>query len=355
MNPVDSKTLHGTQTGLFGGLGSFWYTQTTPEHARQLRGLARSSFMHPLSQDILGTGRLTSGARAFGDYLSLRVDPGTLAVIRGDAGPQLESLAGNPEGWLGIYTLPPDPHSDYLALFEENVEHTLLTEYNQILLWPNPDTEYQAKVRARDLIDTWVLPVDDNLLVTRVQRDDGRWMVRDLEFRSEPGVVLFYEDPSLWCPSQRACVCGVHPRRNVMEYTQRLDGVPSPAQWVSRWMRGSQSLSVFHRALAEASGLQVAGVDGTVLGILNMPVGAVYYTQYEVLPCMYPHTPLTEGQRLEAGEVIGNLEVQFADNLLGITLDANLFSGVFLRRARQFIYREKPLGIPLEIIMELDT
>ena len=355
MNPVDSRNLHETQTGLFGGLGSFWYTQTTPEHARQLRGLARSSFMHPLSQDILGTGRLTTGERAYGDYLSLRVDPGTLVKISGDAGPQLESLAGNPEGWLGIYTLPPDPHSDYLALFEENTEYTLLTEYNQVLLWPAPDTEYQAKVRAQDLIDTWVLPVDDNLLVTRVQRDDGRWMVRDLEFRSEPGVVLFYEDPALWCPSQRACVCGVNPGRNVMEYTQRLDGVPSPAQWVSRWMRGSQSLSVFRRALAEASGLQVVGEEGTVLSVLSMPVGAVYYTQSQVLPCLYPHTPLTVGERLEPGRVIGGVSVSLEDNLLVITLDENLFSGVFLRRAQQFIYREKPLGIPLEITMELDT
>lgn len=354
MNPVDSRNLNETQTGLFGGLGSFWYSQTTPEHARQLRGLARSSFMHPLSQDILGTGRLTTGGRAFGDFLGLRVDPGVLMKISGDAGPQLEALAGNPEGWLGIYALPSDPHGDYLALFEENPEYTLFTEYNQVLLWPAPDTEYQTKVRAQDLIDTWVLPVEDNLLVTRVQRGDGRWMVRDLEFRSEPGVVLFYEDPALWCPSQRACVCAVNPGRNVMEYTQRVDGTPSPAKWVSRWMRGSQSLSVFRRALAEASGLQVAD-EGTVLSVLSMPVGAVYYTQSQVIPCLYPHTLLSEGYRLSDGEVIGNPSVTLADNLLVITLDANLFSGVFLRRAQQFIYREKPLGIPLEIVMETDT
>ena len=352
MNRTDAGNLLNLRTGVFGRLGSFWYTQTTPGHAEQLRTLARSAFSSALTQDILGTGGLACGDRPYSDFVTLPVSPGNLAFIGGDAGPALQALAGNPEGWLGVYSMPDNSHTAWTALFQENPEYTLLTEYNQVILWPDPDDGYQTKVRAVDLVDTWVLPVPQDFLVTRIQRQDGSWMVRGLEFQSEPGVILFYEHPTLWCPSQRASACGVRAGTNLIQYTQRVDGVPSPATWVSRWMRGSQSLSVFRRALAEASGLFVTTEAQVILGRLELPVGCLYYTDKQMISCAYPHTLLPVGYLLGAGEVIGSLEVTLEGNSLEITLDPDLFSGVFLRRAQQFIYREKPLGLYTSITEE---
>jgi hypothetical protein len=293
----------------------------------------------------------------FEDYFPLSMSPSNVQHVQGNIADQLLGLTGNPEEYVSVFAQPGYPeHPLWTTLFEG--EYVLSSEYTDLLLWYDPSNPGEVSLSPANASFTWVLSVPRLITCTRIQREDGTWMLRGVDFHSAPGVVALYEDPSVSFPSQKATACGFRSKTGSYNYTLQLDGITTPGSWVWKYYRNANGVPSFSRALAEASGLHVWYYDSHIVARQEMPVGYTYWTTQEKVQAWYPHTGLTVGSLVREGDIIVDPEdfsVSESNGELEITLSEPLFIGIYHRRAVEFIRREKPIGVPITVTLIEET
>lgn len=355
MRPGDAKAIAGEKSKMLSRTGSFWYTNTTPETRDYAKNMVTSHILTTAVTGISATPSLVSESPYVAlDNVPLRVGPEYTQNLSGDKGPQLPYLTQNAEQWYSVYASPGAPdHPQWACLYEQEGLNfqVLSTELAQFLLWPNPEDPGTLQIKGKDLVKTWAVWVPGNMLVSRIQKSDGQWMIRGIDFQSEHGVVLIYEDPGVLWKDLATTVCGYLRPTCPYSYTLQLDGVSTTGWWVMNYYRNSRGLNSFRRALAEASGLHVCYRDSYIVKRQLMPVGATYWTQYEEIRAWYPHELLSENNQIYRGDIVGVESMSVVENAgdLSITLLEPLFDGMFKSRALEFIHREKPLGAVVNV------
>jgi hypothetical protein len=287
------------------------------------------------------------------DYVNIKISPGSTLKVEGDVADQLLAQAGDPDGLVNVYAVPFELDSpQWVSIYEEDFSFS--TENGYITFWADPANPGPLQMTPQD-INSWLVAVPGMMTTTRVQTEQGVWLYRGIDFQSGPGVVLFYEDPSVLFPKQHCTVCGMSPTQGFYNYTLSVDNVRGSGPWVWHYYRNAQSLVAFRRALAEASGLHVWPADTHIVRTHQMPVGATYYTPRGRVDAWYPHTVIPAGRLVYRGDIVVDpdmFSVVETNGEIIVTLSEPLFVGAFLRRAVEFAEREKPLGVNTTITIE---
>jgi len=354
MRTLESVVLKNNLHSVFGRVGSVWSSNTTEEYRKISKMMADSTQICDALVDAAGTPQLLSGTTQEREWLNLPLSDDNVWAVHGDLADQLEDLGGNVEGWVGIWSYPGYPsHPAWTTLFGGSENLVLTTEYGQLMLYPDGTQTSEVGLPGLDSLSAWVWATPPMLTVNRIQTADGRQLVRGVEFSSAPGVVLMWEDPQLLCPSGWTSVSATERLLCPLAYTLQLDGVLGPAPWVMAYYRNSGGLGSLYKAVAEASGLQVVNQAGAVLAVRERLVGRTYVLPEGEVLAWYPHTALEVGDTVEVGQVIGgeSLTMSVAGSILSVVLEPTLFypGSAYDLRAREFLTREKPLGLNLEI------
>lgn len=336
--------------GFFGRFGNAWAEHTTRETRQQLRRMCGGLNLGGATASTNQTqGDVQAYQPEWVENYTVNVDPSRVLNVEGDIAPQLPGLQGNPDDWVGVYTYPSAiAHPDWNALFSDGALWG--SEMQQVLFWPVGGSGMGFLVG--DGADNWILPLEDPITVTRIERKDGSWMLRGVEFQSMQGVILFHDDPTQLLPRQYASASGFRARTAVYEYTLGMDGLQVPGKWIIRYARESGGALSFKRALAEMSGLVVWEEDTHIMAAAEVAVGYTYWTPHREVRAWYPHTPLSVGQWVQEGDVVadaGSFDATYAGETLTITLSQNLFQGALSTRALRFISEHKPLAVPHQV------
>lgn len=92
----------------------------------------------------------------------------------------MNELAVPAEGWVGVFSQPGGLyHPDWTILFDDPDNLALATEYGQLLLFPDSEAQTSTQVNPLADLPTWLVSVPNSQTVLKVQRPDGRWMVRE--------------------------------------------------------------------------------------------------------------------------------------------------------------------------------
>jgi hypothetical protein len=348
----DALTLVGTRHQALSRVGSVWYQNTTVPARNQVKQMVDSHLLQSLTTGLVGARDLVLGREQVLDYCPVTFGPDRVWNVGLDLGERLESL-GIYNSPLGVWAQPPyNDHGAWTALYEDGL--ALGTEYGQLLLWPEPGDSTMARISDLGALDQWLVAVDPDFTVLRLQMPDGSWAYRGTEFVSEPGVIVMYTDPRTIWPGAVTGACGVRFQPCPYSYSLQIDGVYGPATWVQDFYRHQQGLEGFRRALAEASGLVVWNDDGAILDRQVRPVGYTYWTGTEERRAWYPHTALAVGQAVERGGIVGgdSLDLTLTGQDLTLTLSAPLFEpdSSYDRRARTWAQANRPITTNFSIV-----
>lgn len=354
IRPLESRVMAANRHSVFGRLGSVWVENTTQQARAEAKLMADAVQASASYISAASTYQLMTGQDIVLDWQPLHLNDQTVFAVQGDLATQLNELAVPAEGWVGVFSQPGGLyHPDWTTLFDHPDNLALATEYGQLLLFPDSEAQTTTQVNPLADLPTWLVSVPNNQTVLKIQRPDGGWMIRGVDFASEPGVVIMYEDPrALWPAQTTACTVRQRPYCP-NSYTLQLDQITGRGQWVADYYRNRGGLQAFERAVAEASGLHVVNQAGSVLAKQVKPVGCTYILPEGEVWAWYPHTQLEVGQAVAVGLIIGeeSLTITHTLSTLDVELDPRLFSpgSIYDRRARTFCLRERPLGLNLSI------
>ena len=324
--------------------GALWYDNAQPGEADKHRRLVELSQMQPGPTFNASMPDIMLGKEFPWDYKALHISPLNTWAVHEDLGNILQTLA--PAGnWVGV-AVPDVLDTNWTALIADNA--LLTSEFGALLLYPDPLGGTSVQFDSLAATNMWLVAIDPNIRPRRLQRADGTWMIRGIDFFSEFGVLGLYEDPALLWPKQYTVACSTHKAFVPYAYTLQLDCPSGVGYWVWRYYRYGQGLTAFKKALAEASGLLVFPSEGAVLQVIPRPVGYIYLTTVGEFNAFYGHTPLVEGSLHHTGQIVdgGALGVSVTGNEITVTLEAPLLGSgsLFNRRARTFATRERPFG-----------
>ena len=187
--------------------------------------------------------------------------------------------------------------------------------------------------------DTSVLPedvqlifglhIDKDIMVTSIRKDDGTMLYANVDFLSEFGRIVFFENPLTMFPRHKFMATSYTYRaRSFYCFPLGVD-VYGPVDRIMTYYRRTQSPRAFYLASAQAAGFPVVRKECKVLDIVPLGDGASYITTDGVYDAEFPHTKLSVGTVLKEGHVIGgsqlyNLigpEEQLPLNITGLELD----------------------------------
>ena len=152
--------------------------------------------------------------------------------------------------------------------------------------------------------DMWVLPIDADIRPIRIIDSNGHAYLSGSVFDTKRGFLVFRQDPATLFPDRVAQLQAyVQYPYHPFEYPLGCVNL-FPQDNVYQYLRNSQTIESFKRALANVAGLAVIPKDSELIGVY----GDIYvFTDY-TLHIPYDHTPLSPGLYSE-GTVIGDLQI----------------------------------------------
>ena len=151
-------------------------------------------------------------------------------------------------------------------------------------------------------LDGNTVRVDPDVLLTSVRRGSSV-LVRNRDFKSSYGLVEFAAAPMALFPDMRFIARSAVVRTpNVLCYPLGIGPVYGSVGRVVSYFRRNQSPMAFYRAAAQSAGMAVVEASSTVASVNGDVYVAADGRRYEA---PYPHTPLSVGDRIGDGAVIG--------------------------------------------------
>jgi hypothetical protein len=179
----------------------------------------------------------------------------------------------------------------------------------------------------------WDLHIDQDIMVTSIQMEDGTILYANQDFASQFGKLTFLQNPIAMFPTMQFMARSYIGRMpNLYNYLVHADSVYGSISRMLRYARGSQSIKSLYYASAQAAGLAVVDQDCTVVAVSPLLDGKAYITTAGRYDAAYPHTPLKPGAKLAKNYIIGGNQLYrligpydpMPSNITGINLGTAL-------------------------------
>ena len=205
----------------------------------------------------------------------------------------------------------------------------------------------------------WMVYIGENVWVHSIKLEDGSILYEGLDFYAYFGSIYFNSNPLILFPNFNIYALNATKRnKNIFAYTLNVNTYGAVNR-IFEYYRGIQSIENFILAAAQASGFYVTNEAFTIINEYNYFGITTFSTSIGPITIEYPYyqQQLIDTSFINKNTILGNYNNTLVNwevtssNVLKITLDQfKILPYNYIANMQEFLYREKPIGLNMQIV-----